>query len=27
VRFELRLEDRLYNQPYRRLDYPIPHDG
>jgi len=27
VRSELRLEDRLDNQPYRRLDYPIPHDG
>ena len=27
VRFELRLEYRLYNQPYRRLDYPIPHSG
>src|SRR3990172_100534 len=27
VRFELRLEYRLYNQPYRRLDYPIPHGG
>ena len=27
VRFELRLEYRLYNQPYRRLNYPIPHDG
>lgn len=27
VRFELRLEYRFYNQPYRRLDYPIPHNG